>query len=92
MGIWLRTLVYQQVEGRARLPSAGDLKVRFAAIRAPMRPHGLSSVAFIPTFIPTTGRTTPHRHRRLRNIVRIQGACANDRELPFGTYDLFAIR
>jgi hypothetical protein len=43
----------------------------------------------IPTFIPTTRRTTPDRERRLRNIVPGRGTCTDVGERQFGIYDLF---
>jgi hypothetical protein len=51
--------------------------------------HLLPPVVSIPTFIPTTGRTTSHWGGRLRNIIPAQGTCRDVGERPFGNYDLF---
>jgi hypothetical protein len=43
----------------------------------------------IPTFIPTTGRTTPDVEGRPWNIVPAQPTCTDVNEHQFGIYDLF---
>ena len=51
-------------------------------------PSGLCGVP-VPTFVPTTVRTSPHRYGRLRNIVPGQRTSTDFGERLFGIYDLF---